>query len=261
VSAAKLFLAGLLPAFTITALLMAYGYHYARRSGVAVPAAATWWERGVATLRAIPALMLPLIIVGGIVGGVFTPTEASAVAAFYAVAVGAFGLQELGPAALMRVLSETAALCGVIMLLIAATNVMTWLLIVNGVGVAILHLFEPIRQMPWLVMLAINAILLLLGLVLEPIPMIMLVVPLLLPLIKSVGVSPVQFGIVVTFNTTLALIHPPFGLVMFVTAKIANVTVEDYTIAVLPLLGVLLIALALITYVPSLTLFLPSLVR
>jgi TRAP-type C4-dicarboxylate transport system permease large subunit len=110
-------------------------------------------------------------------------------------------------------------------------------------------------------MLVINVVLLLLGLVLEPIPMIMLVVPLLLPLIKSIGIDPLHFGIVVTFNTTLALIHPPFGLVMFVTAKIANVTVEDFTRAVLPLLGVLLIALGFITYVPSLSLFLPSLLR
>jgi tripartite ATP-independent transporter DctM subunit len=261
VSAAKLFLGGLLPALTITTFLMAYGYRHARRTGIAVPAAATWRERGVSTLRAVPALMMPLIIVGGIVGGIFTPTEASAVAAFYAVALGMFGLRELGPARLMRVLSETAATCGVIMLLIAATNVMTWLLIVNGVGSAIVHLFEPIRAMPWLVMLVINVVLLLLGLVLEPIPMIMLVVPLLLPLIKSIGIDPLHFGIVVTFNTTLALIHPPFGLVMFVTAKIANVTVEDFTRAVLPLLGVLLIALGFITYVPSLSLFLPSLLR
>lgn len=261
VSAAKLFLAGLLPALTITAFLMAYGYRHARRAGIAVPPAATWRDRGNASLRAAPALMMPLIIVGGIVGGIFTPTEASAVAAFYAVAVGMLGMRELGPAGLMRILSETAATCGVIMLLIAATNVITWLLIVNGVGVAIVHLFEPIRQMPWLVMLVVNGILLLLGLVLEPIPMIMLVVPLLLPLIKSIGIDPVHFGIVVTFNTTIALIHPPFGLVMFVTAKIANVTVEEFTRAVIPLLAVLLLALAVITYVPSLALFLPSLIR
>ncbi len=261
VSAAKLFLGGLVPALTITVFLMAYAYLRARRDGIALRLRATWHERGVTSLRAIPALMMPVIIVGGIVGGVFTPTEASAVAAFYAMVVGMFGLRELGAAKLLQVLIETAATCGVIMLLIAATNVITWLLIVNGVGAAITHLFEPLRGMPWLVMLVVNVILLVLGLVLEPIPIIMLVVPLLLPLVKSIGIDPVHFGIMMTFNTTIALIHPPFGLVMFVTSKIANVTVEDFTWAVLPLLGVLLCALVVITYVPSLSLFLPSMMR
>jgi tripartite ATP-independent transporter DctM subunit len=261
VSAAKLFLAGLLPALTITALLMIYAYLRSRRDGIPTPSRATWRERALATVRATPALAMPLIVIGGIVGGVFTPTEASAVAAFYAVAVGMFGLRELSPMQLLRVLSETAATCGVIMLLIASTNVISWLLIVNGVGAAIQHIFEPIRGTPWLAMLVINLTLLVLGLVLEPIPIIMLVTPLLLPIVKSMGFDPIQFGIVMTFNTTLALIHPPFGLVMFVTAKVANVSIEDFTRSILPLLGVLLIALAVISYVPRLSLFLPSLMR
>jgi C4-dicarboxylate transporter DctM subunit len=257
VSVARLFLAGFLPGLTIAAFLMIYARHHARQHGIQPLPSATWRQRGAATFRAIPALMMPAIIVGGILAGVFTPTEASAVAAAYAILVAMIGVRELSPAGVLRVLSETAVTTGIVMLMVAAANVVSWLLIVNGVGAAIMHLFAPLRGQPWLVLAVINLVLLALGIILEPIPLMMLIVPILLPFVRSLGIDLVHFGIIVTFNTTIALTMPPFGLLMFVSARIAGVSIEAFTREIVPLLVVLLLALAVITYVPALSLWLP----
>lgn len=258
VSVAKLFLAGFVPGFIVAALLMAYVYWHGKRHGIASAHVASWRARAVASLKAVPALVMPLIILGGILGGVFTPTEASAVAASYAILVGFVGVRELTPSKLMRVLRDTAVTTGTVMIVVASANVLSWLLIINGVGIAISGLFTPILDMPWLVLLLINVIFLVLGLVLEPIPLMMLIVPVLLPLMRSMHVDLVQFGVIVTLSTTIALIMPPFGLSMFIAIRVAGVSVEEYAREVLPLLGVLLIALVLVTLVPSLSLGLPN---
>jgi tripartite ATP-independent transporter DctM subunit len=253
-SVAKLFLAGFGPGIVVAALLMAYVYWHGKRHGIANARTASWRARGVATLKALPALMMPVIILGGFIAGVFTPTEASAVAACYAILVGFVGMRELTAAKLMRVLGETAITTGAVMIVVASANVVSWLLIVNGVGAAIMSLFEPIRHLPWLVLMVINAIFLLLGLVLEPIPLMMLVVPVLLPLLRSMHVDLVQFGVIVTLSTTIALVLPPFGLSMFIAIRVAGVSVEKYAREVLPLVCALLIALLLVTQFPLLSL-------
>jgi C4-dicarboxylate transporter DctM subunit len=158
---------------------------------------------------------------------------------------------------LLRVLSETAVTTGIVMLMVASANVVSWLLIVNGVGASVVTLFAPLREHPWLVLAVINGVLLVLGIILEPIPLMMLLVPVLLPFIKSLGIDLVHFGVVVTFNTTIALTMPPFGLLMFVSARIAGVSIEAFTREILPLIAVLVAALLVITYVPALSLWLP----
>lgn len=257
VSVARLFLAGFLPGLTIAAFLMVYARYHANHHGIMPLRRANWRQRGTATFRAIPALMMPAIIVGGILAGVFTPTEASAVAAAYAILVAVVGMRELSPAGVLRVLSETAVTTGVVMLMVAAANVVSWLLIVNGVGAAVIQLFAPWRGHPWMVLGVIDLVLLVLGVILEPIPLMMLIVPVLLPFVKSLGIDLIHFGIIVTFTTTIALTMPPFGLLMFISARIAGVSVEAFTREILPLLAVLLLALIVITYVPALSLWLP----
>lgn len=261
VSVAKLFLGGVLPGLTVAAFLMAYAYWHGGRHGIATPQRSGWRARGRATRRAAPALVMPVVIIGGIVSGVFTPTEASAVAAAYAIAVGMLGLRELGAETLVRVLWETAATTGVVMLVVAAAHVVSWLLIVSGATAAIGGLFEPLRGQPWLVLAAINALFLVLGFVLEPIPLMMLLVPILLPLVKSLHIDLVHFGIIVTMNTTIALFTPPIGASMFVAARVAQVSIEAFTREMLPLLAVLVAALGVVTYVPALSLWLPGLIR
>ena len=258
VSVAKLFLAGFVPGLVVAGLLMAYVHWHAKRHGIMAARSASMRERAMATFKAIPVLVMPLIVLGGVFAGVFTPTEASAVAAAYAIAVGFLGARDLTPSKLMQVLRNTAITTGTVMIVVASANVLSWLLIVNGVGAAIIGLFGPIRDMPWLVLLLINAILLVLGLILEPIPLMMLVVPVLLPLLRTMHVDLVQFGVIVTLNTSIALIMPPFGLSMFIAIGVASVSVEQYARQVWPLVGVLLIALWLVTQLPILSLALPN---
>jgi tripartite ATP-independent transporter DctM subunit len=260
VSVSQLFLAGFLPGLTVAGFLMVYAYWHARRHGVPVRLAASWRERGRVSAAAAPALVMPLVVVGGIVGGVFTPTEASAVAVAYAVILG-WGMRELKFGALFRVLRETAATTGVVMLMVASANVVSWLLIVHGAGPAVLSIFEPLADRPWLVLLAINVIFLVMGIVLEPIPLLMLLAPILLPLVKSLGVDLIHFGIILTLNTTIALVTPPVGASMFVTARIAGVSIEVFAREIMPFLGVLVLALIVVTYVPAISLFLPTLMR
>lgn len=261
VSVAELFLAGVVPGLMVSGFLMVYAHWHARRHDLASPQATSWRRRWRLSWRASPAVLMPVIVIGGIIGGVFTPTEASAVAVGYAVLVGVIGLRELDRSLCGRVLRETAATTGVVMLMVAAANSVSWILIVSGAGDAVVGAFEPLRDHTWAVLALINVVFLLLGAILEPIPLMMLLLPVLLPLVKSAGVDLVHFGVVVTLNTTIGLVTPPVGASMFVAARIAGISIERYARAILPLLAVLLLALLVVTYIPSLSLWLPELLR
>jgi tripartite ATP-independent transporter DctM subunit len=258
VSVARLFLAGIIPGIVVAAFLMAYASWRGRRDGLASSRPATWGECWRSTLRAMPALVMPVVIIGGIVSGVCTPTEASAIAVFYALVVG-LALREINLALLRDVLRETSVATGVVMLMIAAANVLSWLLIIDGVGARIATLFEPLRDSPFLALGLINLILLAAGTVLEPFPVLMLFVPVLLPIVKGLGIDLVHFGVVITLNTTIALITPPVGASMFLVSRIAKISIEQFSREIMPLFFVLLAALCVISLIPAISTFLPRL--
>lgn len=211
--------------------------------------------------RAGGAVVMPIIVIGGILGGVFTPTEASAIAVAYAVLVGTVGLRELDHRLFARVLRETAATTGVVLFMVAAANVVSWILIVSGAGQMIVTAFAPLGGHPSAALGIINIAFLILGAILEPIPLMMLLVPVLLPVVKAIGIDLVHFGVVITLNTTIGLVTPPVGASMFVAARIADITIEQFARAILPLLCVLIAALAVVIYVPALSLWLPHSLR
>ena len=260
VSVGRLFLGGVVPGLLMATFLMAAVYRIARRRNypkeVRVPAA----ELLRAVGRSIPILVLPFIILGGILSGAFTPTEASVVAAAYALAVGALLLRgirwpSLGPI-LVKVGADTARL----MFIIASASLFGWILAREGVPQALAAGFLAVSQEPWAVLLMINVLLFLLGCFMEPLTVMVILVPIFLPLIQQLGIDPVHFGVVVTLNLMIGLITPPVGMVMFVIIGLTNISIERFARAVLPFLGALVLVLLLVTYVPSAVLFLPDLI-
>ena len=260
VSVGRLFLGGVVPGLFMALFLMisvwriAVRRGYPREARIPLPAVlrAVW--------RSIPVLVLPLIILGGILSGAFTPTEASVVAAAYALLLGTVALREihlrdLGPI-LIKVGADTARL----MLIIAAASLFGWILAREGVPQALAAAFLAVSEQPWAILLMINVLLLVLGCFMEPLTVMVILVPIFLPLIQQLGIDPVHFGVVITLNLMIGLITPPIGMVMFVIIGLTNISIERFAREALPLIGVLVLVLMLITYVPDVVLFLPDLI-
>jgi C4-dicarboxylate transporter DctM subunit len=258
VSIGNLFLAGVVPGLLMGFFLMAAAWLVSKRRGYPLQARASLRTVATEGWHAIPVLLLPAIILGGILSGVFTPTEAAAVASAYAFVLSKFVMRtltwtDLG-AVLVKVGRDTARL----MFIIAAGSLFAWILAREGVPQAVAAGFLEISREPWMVLLLINLLLLLLGCFLEPIVILILVVPILAPLVGEIGVDLVQFGVIVTLNLMIGLITPPVGTIMFIMMGIANLRMEEFVREVLPFLIALLVVLGVITYVPAVVLTVPN---
>jgi len=216
-------------------------------------------EAVVATWRAIPILLLPGIILGGILSGVFTPTEAATVAAFYAFVLCKFLLRSLHWKEVLPVLQRVGTDTAKLMFIIASGSLFSWILAREGVPQALAAAFLSVSREPWAILGMMNLLLLFLGCFLEPIVVLILIVPILAPVVQTVGIDLIHFGVVVTLNLMIGLITPPVGTVMFVLMGIADISMEEFVKAMWPLLAALLLLLVLITYVPAIVLFLPRL--
>ena len=256
VSVGKLFMAGVVPGLLMGLFLMAAVW----RIAIARDLPHTRWE-GLPTValhfaRSLPILLLPAIILGGIALGVFTPTEAAVVAAAYALLVG-LALRELKvghlPAILLKVGTETAR----IMLIVVAAGLYSWILAREGLPQAIAAGFLDLTDQPWLFLLIVNALLLVLGTLMEPLPIMVIVVPALLPVVQALGIDLVHFGVIVTLNLMIGLITPPVGLVMFTVMDIARLSLGVFCREIWPFLLALVLVLLVITYAPWLVLALP----
>jgi C4-dicarboxylate transporter DctM subunit len=258
VSIGNLFLAGVVPGLLMGFFLMAAAWVVSKRRGYPLQPRAS--VRTVATegWHAIPVLLLPAIILGGILSGVFTPTEAAAVASAYAFVLSKFVMRTLTWAELGAVLVKVGRDTARLMFIIAAGSLFAWILAREGVPQAVAAGFLDISREPWLVLLLINLLLLLLGCFLEPIVILILVVPILAPLVGEIGVDLVQFGVIVTLNLMIGLITPPVGTIMFIMMGIANLRMEEFVREVLPFLIALLVVLGVITYVPAVVLTVPN---
>ena len=209
-------------------------------------------------LRAIPVLLLPLIILGGILSGVFTPTEAAAVASFYAFALGMFVLRGLSWLELWNVIVRVGRDTARLMFIVACGSLYAWILAREGIPQAVAASFLEVSRQPWIILLMINLLLLVLGCFLEPIVILILVVPILAPLVADIGVDLVHFGVIVTLNLMIGLLTPPVGTIMFIMMSIANLRMEEFVREVLPFLIALIVVLGLVTYVPAVVLTLPQ---
>jgi len=260
VSIAGLFLAGFIPGILCSLLMALVIWRHARTRNFPVQeAAVTSGEFFGTFVRALPGLLMPLIILGGILGGVFTPTEAAAAGVFYALLVGFFIYRELTFAKLWAILQATAIMAGGVMLIVANASLFSWILAADRVPQLVANLITGITRETWVVLLLINLLLLFVGCIMETLAAIIILTPVLLPLIKGLGVDPLHFGVIMTVNLCIGLVTPPVGVNLFVAGGIAKVTLEKISAAVWPFILATLVGLAITTYWPSLILSVPHL--
>lgn len=259
VSIGQLFLGGAIPGILMGVYLMVAVNVIARRRNF--PRGERPTLRGIVHALRVsgPPLMLPVIILGGILAGVFTPTEAGAVAVVYALVLTMVFYRSLGAADIPKILLETGVQAGVIMLVIAAASPFSWLLAREQVGQAVVQLLAHIGDNKILFLLVLNVVLIVLGMFLDATAILIIVVPVLVPVFAALGLDPVHMGVMVVMNLMIGMVTPPFGLVMYVVCDILKVTITDFTRELWPFLLALVAILLTITYVPELVLFLPKL--
>lgn len=254
-SVPRLYAAGVLPGLLIAGMLAIYVVWFARRNGIGAGEAFRLEVFLRAAGRGAWALGAPFIILGGIYGGVFSPTEAAAVACVYAALVTRFVYRELGWRDIVAAAGTTALFTGQILIIVACASVFAWLLTVNQVPAAMVAWLEALHVSAWMLLLAINIGLLVVGCFLDPLSAILLLTPLLVPLVKAVGINTVHFGIVVTVNLAIGLFHPPFGMNIFVAQSVLGLQLGVIYRGIIPFLFIYLAALIMITYIPEISLF------
>ena len=260
VSIGELFIAGFGPGILISGALMLFVWIYCKWKG--------WGKNDgdgrlgffAATRQAFWALLMPVIILGGIYGGVFTPTEASAVAVLYALIVGMLIYREIGVQDLFPVLRKSVVSSAVIMFIIANAGLFAFLITRAGVPEAIGHWLEQVLQSPAMFLLGVNAALFIIGMFIETSAAIIVLAPILAPVAAHFGVDPVHFGLIMVVNLALGMITPPFGVNLFAACTVARISLDKIIGHLLPFVGVVLACLMVITYVPALSLGLRDLV-
>src|SRR6185312_7182821 len=225
-SVARLYAAGVVPGLLIAGMIAAYVMWRAKREGFGKGEPFDLKRFLHATGRSVWALGAPVIILGGIYGGVFSPTEAAAVACVYAALVTAFVFRELNGRDIIEAAAATVMFTGQILIIVACAGVFAWLLTVNQVPATMTAWLNSLHVSAWQLLLAINVLLLLVGCFLDPLSAILLLSPLLVPMVKAVGIDPVHFGIVVTVNLAIGLFHPPFGINIFVAQSVLGLKLE-----------------------------------
>jgi C4-dicarboxylate transporter, DctM subunit len=208
-------------------------------------------------VNAFPAVITPVIIVGGILLGVFTPTEAAAIASLYAFALGFFFYRELRIADLPEILWQTAQQTVQVLFIIAGASAFGWILIQQQIPNAIIDGILSLSTTPWVVLLLVNVILLVLGCFIEAIAIMIMAYPVFLPLMAKIGVSPEHFGVIMVLNLMIGLITPPVGLCLYAVSTVSKVPIRELIGELWPYVIALLAVLGLITYVPEISLFLP----
>lgn len=255
VSVGKLFLAGIVPGLLFAALLMGMVYVQARRSGYGnAHAAPSWRTLASPLLMAIPALLLSVLIIGGIRFGVVTATEAGVVAVLYALGTGMFFYRDLALPAVWRGLRESSIDSGMVGFMIGVAAPFAWVLVSGRIPQGFLQFMLAYVSEGWAVLLCLNLLMLVAGAFLDLTAIMLIVVPIALPLVLQMGVDPVHFGIIVVVNLMLGGLTPPYGLLVFIPAAITGTSVEATFRAVMPFLAILIFGLMLITYIPSISL-------
>ena len=260
VSIGELFIAGFGPGLLIGGALMVFVFIYCKFKGWGKNDGDGRLSFGKATWQAGWALMMPVIILGGIYGGVFTPTEASAVAVFYALAVGMLIYREIQFKDLMVILHKSVMSSAVIMFIIANAGLFAFLITRAGVPDAIGHWLQEVLKSPAYFLLGVNAALFLIGMFIETSAAIIVLAPILAPVAMHFGIDPVHFGLVMVVNLALGMITPPFGVNLFAACTVARISLDRIIKELIPFVLVVLACLMVITYVPVISLGLRDLV-
>jgi C4-dicarboxylate transporter, DctM subunit len=257
-SAVMLFTAGILPSLLIGVIDAIYVMVYAKIKNVPLGMGARWETIKKTTKDASWSIGSLAVIFGGIYGGVFTPTEAAGVAVVYSLVITLFVHREVDLAGLWRILMSSAFLISQILLIVTSAGIYSWLLTTSGIPQQIVAAIQDLHLARWELLLILNVGLLLAGSFLEPPAAILILTPLLLPIVKTAGVNPIHFGIIVAVNLSLGMYTPPFGLNLFSSQAIFNAPLSRIYLGVLPFLIVNFIGLMIITYIPAISMVLVS---
>jgi len=258
-SIGKLFAAGVIPGLVMALTMMIMVTYYAHTRGWHRDAKFSIIALWATFKRAFLPLLTPIILVGGMTTGVFTPTEAAIAATVYAIFLGMAVYRTLSLRKLIKVSMETAETTALILLIVAGASIFGYLITLTKVTDNVSALVLSITTTPWIVLLLVNIFLLIVGCFMETIAAITILVPVLLPLMDKIGVDPVHFGLIMVLNLMIGLLTPPVGMVLYILARVADISFERTTKACLPFLIPLLVSLALVTYWPSMVMFLPNL--
>lgn len=260
VSIGGLFLGGVIPGLMLGAGLMIYMWYVAKKRGYPVEAQAAGFGDIVSGAgKAMPAILMPVIIMGGILGGVFTPTEAAGVVVVYALLVGMFFYKQLNFKDLPDLLLNAGLESAMVMLLLGLSEPFAWVVAVEQLPQAMVAIISQISDSPLVALLLINIVLIIIGIPLETAPALVIVAPVLAPLAVTLGIDPIQMGVVICFNLVLGLITPPVGAVLFAVCGISGLSLERLSRAIWTPFFIAIAVLLLITYIPALTTFLPHL--
>lgn len=260
-SIGKLFLAGIAPGILLT---IAYGvaiYFIAKKEDLPTSEKSTVKEVSISFVHVLPALVIPLFIVIGITTGFFTATESGAMAAFVAVLVGMFIYKDLKMKHMYEIIYRTVITTSTVTFLLATSNIFGWVLSFQQIPQLIADVFLSIASNQYMFLILATILLLIVGMFLEGIAALILLVPILLPVAVQFGVDPVHFGVIMVLNLTIGLLTPPVGTVLFIVSSITKVKIGDLVKSMMPFLIIAFIVLLLVTFIPAISLFIPSLFK
>ena len=257
VSIAALFVGGYLPGLLVAATLMVVCAWHARRLRLPPAGRVSLRETGKAALDALPGLALIVIVMGGILGGVFTATEAGAIAVLYSLALAGLVYRDIGAGDLVPILVRSAETTAIVLFLIAASVAMAWVLAYRNIPAEAAEFLLGISDNPIVLLLIINLTLLVVGAFMDMTPAVLIFTPIFLPVATEIGMSPLHFGIMIVLNLCIGLCTPPVGNVLFLSCAIANTTIARMLRPLLPMYAAMLVALLLVTYIPAISEWLP----
>lgn len=258
VSITSLFLAGYIPGILWGLAVMVIAFFMARKRGYKGRPAVPFKVVVKTFFEALPSLLLIVIVIGGILGGVFTPTEGSAIAVCYALILS-FIYKTIKVSDLPRILLESAKLTSIIVFLIGLSSIMSWILAFTKIPQLIATSLLGISDSPIVILLIMNVILLILGTFMDPTPAILIFTPIFLPIVESFGMNAVHFGVMMTFNLCIGCITPPVGAILFTGCKVSKVSIEQVIKTLLPYFAATIVVLLLVTFFEPITLALPRL--
>ena len=259
-SISALFLAGYIPGILMGLGCMIVSYIVARKNNYPIANKYSLKEAIMITLDALPSLFLIVIVIGGIIKGVFTATEAAAVSVLYTFVLSLI-YKTLKLSEIPKILLDTVVMTGIITFLISASSIMSWVMAYTGIPNAVSSFILSISNNKHIILLIINITLLLVGTFMDLTPAVLIFTPIFLPIVTNLGLHPVHFGLILIFNLCIGSITPPVGSVLFIGCNVGKVTIEDVIKPLIPYFIVLIIILLLITYIPDIVLFLPKMLN
>ncbi len=260
-SVGKLFLGGMIPALLLAFVMMVYIWFISKKRGYPYGLVVTFKQFVTATFKAVPALLTPVILLGGIYTGIMTPTEASAVAAAWALLVAFFVYRSLSLKALGKVLVDTLRTTGMIFLVIAAAFAFSYIVTVEQASTHVVGALSGIVHNRWMFLLMVNVLFLVLGCLVDVNVSQLVFLPIIMPLVNYFGIDLVHFGVMICLNMMIGLLTPPFGMLLFVTAGIGKVSLKDLIRETAPYIVLEIVALGIITYIPQTVMFLTRLMK